>query len=1030
MNWGMRLAGLTLLLATAVVARTEIKGEYSGFLKAEGSPYLVTETLVVPEGKALLVESGVVIEFVSGAGLDVQGGSFAVDGTSQKPVVMQPAPGYGSWNGISITGQHSAELQNVDIRGAEIAIAIENGVLELKNANIENSVQIGLYARSSAVDVQWSKFKFNKGVTVWASNDAELLINSSEIFNNHIGVLAGQKSQVNLQTSKIAHNEYGVVDMERNSVRQLRTQIEQNRIGLLANDVPADDLKKIAQKNQKNMEQGVGQVANSLPEEPRNPFAEIFRAAPAKKDRNDGEMRWSRSGKVEAYGGYHQVWTRTNRTGKDYIVGTDTVAPMDDYINYFQVPGPFGGLNAYLLMESTDGRNFEVSTSVASDTWNHFDVENFLVSYSDRMQRLALGDVYLVGGNIYMAGLNVFGGSYDLNLFKNAHGNPLFVVSAYGGEVQKPKLIGDRNEDIYKDYIEDGEVEPQKLLVGGKVRWNMHRRFNGTLGFIGSKDFLDDPLLRDGSRPDVNTSSPIISSKTFFADGNWLLFPGDIELNGQVAVGAADTANATLQRAINEVFVSAGVDASNLSKIRKLMNNPALVDFLTYEELEAFFGDNTMKSRSELQKKLKSLLAQAKSLKNRYNADEESQANLKNWDGQNLAFTGSLHWKGAKTDISGYVRFVGADYYSAGSPDLLQNSREVYGNLDRMIFDFWKLNFNYKINVENAAHGAAYNVLGLAEGEKLGLIPGADKDWLERHEQDEDRTLYEHDMNFNNDFKISKFWELSLGYNMDYRTRSTNQRLYGDYSSGSGVFDDSWFDPRGRATVDVVRGDDTLKIDSVRWAEYYSLRDQDYLATQFDEKIIRHIFKLGFKFNLPKNTLKVGGVWTLRRDMSKFEQDDLLEGFDFEDKTYGLMGYYFHGGDYFEQRYPVSLTTVVDGFHNMFSVTPRYKIYNRDDMTDFEWTVADNMTIPLSKNFLDLLLSGSFRQEFQARDDEDGSRIEESEMDVSGSGTLRFMHTGNLTSEWTIGAFCAYRPDYKADQYKDLFGMVSVSYSF
>ena len=80
MNRGMRLAGLALLLVSSVFARTEIKGVYWGFLKAEESPYLVTETLVVPEGRALLVEAGTVLEFVSGAGLDIQGGSFAVDG--------------------------------------------------------------------------------------------------------------------------------------------------------------------------------------------------------------------------------------------------------------------------------------------------------------------------------------------------------------------------------------------------------------------------------------------------------------------------------------------------------------------------------------------------------------------------------------------------------------------------------------------------------------------------------------------------------------------------------------------------------------------------------------------------------------------------------------------------------------------------------------------------------------------------------------------------------------------------------------
>ena len=239
------------------------------------------------------------------------------------------------------------------------------------------------------------------------------------------------------------------------------------------------------------------------------------------------------------------------------------------------------------------------------------------------------------------------------------------------------------------------------------------------------------------------------------------------------------------------------------------------------------------------------------------------------------------------------------------------------------------------------------------------MITCADEKWLAKHEQDEDRTLYEHELNFNNDFKVNRFWELSVGYNMNYRTRSTNQRLFGDYSSESGVFDDSWFEAYdGRSTVDVVRGDDTLKIDSVRWAQYYALRNQPYLATEFNERIIRNTFKLGFKFNLPKNTLKVGGVWTLRRDMSKFEQDELLDEFDFSDETYGLLGYYFHGGDYFEQRYPVSLTTTVGGFRNMFSVTPRYKIFNRDDMTDFEWNVADNMTIPLSKR---VCIGGSLR---------------------------------------------------------------------
>lgn len=1018
MNRAMRWACLCLATATFAFAdRAELKGEVSGFLKEDKSPYLVTETLVVPEGKALLVESGVVMEFVQGAGLDVQGGSIAVVGESQKPVVLHAAPGYASWNGISITGQHSAEFQNTSIENAEIALAVENGMVELKNVTVENSLQIGLYVRSASVNMEWTKLKQNKGVAIWAANDAYVNVEACEIFNNKIGILAGQGSQIDLQSSKIAHNNFGVVDMEKNHVTQLRSQIEMNKVGLLANNLPSDNLKQISRQNQKNLDQGVGNVVSLLPEEPRNPNAEIFRTPTPLNNSQEVEASWNTSGKVEAIMGYHQVWTRSDPEGGHYT-------------NYFQVPGLFGELNAYLLMESTNGRSFELTANLTADTWNHFNPQNVLAVYTDSLQRLAVGDVYLTGGETYLAGVSVLGGSYDLNLFKNAVDAPLFVVSVFGGESQKPKILGERNEDVFKDYIDDGEAEPQELLVGGKVRWNIHRRFNGTLGFIGSKDYLDDPLLRDGNKADVNTSSPIVSSKTFFADGNWLLFPGDVELNGQVSIGGADTSNVALQRAINEVFVNAGLDGSNLAKIRRFMNNPTLVDFMTQSELEEFFGDNSMKTKSEMQAELKRLLAQAKGVKNSIESKRDEPDEIKKWDGQNLSFMGSMHWDLGKTVLSGHVRFVGANYYSAGSPDLLQNSREVFGNLDQKIFDFWKLNFNYKLNVENASHDNAYNVFGLAEGSKVGIVPGASEDWLEEHEQDEVRTLYEHDANLKNDFKINNLLEISVGYNLNYRTRSTSQRLYGDYSALSGVFDDPWFKAReGRSTVSVGDSAESLKIDSLRWAQYYSLSDEPYLATEFNERILRNTINLGLRFNLPHNVLKVGGIWTIRTDMSRFEQDDLLDGFDFEDETFGLLGYYFHGGDYVEQRYPISLTTTYNGFRNMFSVMPRYKIYNRDNMNDFEWNLSDNMTIPVLKNFMDLLLAGSFRQEYLHRD-EDGSRINESEIDVSGSGTLRFTHTGNLSSEWTVGAYCSIRPDYESEEYLDLFGMVSVNYAF
>ena len=79
-----------------------IGGEISGFLKKDNSPYLVKETLVVPEGKALVIEAGTEIYFNENTGVDVRGGSIAVMGERNNLVVMGSAEGDKPWNGIFV----------------------------------------------------------------------------------------------------------------------------------------------------------------------------------------------------------------------------------------------------------------------------------------------------------------------------------------------------------------------------------------------------------------------------------------------------------------------------------------------------------------------------------------------------------------------------------------------------------------------------------------------------------------------------------------------------------------------------------------------------------------------------------------------------------------------------------------------------------------------------------------------------------------------------------------------------------------
>jgi hypothetical protein len=61
---------------------------------------------------------------------------------------------------------------------------------------------------------------------------------------------------------------------------------------------------------------------------------------------------------------------------------------------------------------------------------------------------------------------------------------------------------------------------------------------------------------------------------------------------------------------------------------------------------------------------------------------------------------------------------------------------------------------------------------------------------------------------------------------------------------------------------------------------------------------------------------------------------------------------------------------------------------------------------------------------------EDGEKIEEMEMDLDLSAGLKWQINEQLSTECTFGAFFNYRPDYAADDYRDIYGMISMSYDF
>ncbi|MEE0877159.1 MAG: hypothetical protein UIH18_07665, partial [Fibrobacteraceae bacterium] len=84
---------------------------------------------------------------------------------------------------------------------------------------------------------------------------------------------------------------------------------------------------------------------------------------------------------------------------------------------------------------------------------------------------------------------------------------------------------------------------------------------------------------------------------------------------------------------------------------------------------------------------------------------------------------------------------------------------------------------------------------------------------------------------------------------------------------------------------------------------------------------------------------------------------------------------------------------------------------------------------PMFDNFMELFVDANYRLEYYKRDYE-GDRLREVEADIDGAMTLRVHHNQALYSDWMFGATYNYRPDNRADEYRDFLLAASINYAF
>lgn len=1020
----------TALCSVAALASTEISGEIHGLLTIDKSPYIVTGNLTVEENNALFIQPGVTLLFNPGTALYVDRGQLTISGTTDDPVIFSPKDSASStpWNGLYLTGDETFFLKGLIIDGSEVGIAMEQATLNLQSSIISNTTARGIFVRDGSLTAIGCEFNNNKGVGLHVSNYATANVDRTIFSKNKVGLLNSELANTIVTGSEFYENDYGVMGKENTMFYFHQSEIHNNKVGAAGIDILDPSVIESVSTNEKNFKATSIDYLATLPPNPSIPGIESRAIDPTDKigtltnkayeKITSSPKNWSVIGNVMLGGTYHYVRTRSQHEGGHYE-------------NIFQVPGFGAEASVYLYMQSITGRTIELNVDLTSDSWNHFSPNPITLSYRDLFNNLTLGDILKTGGTLYMEELPIFGVDYTLALLKNNADAPLFEINGFFGEAKRSLVPGTRHPFMYKDYIEDGTAQAQRLAYGGSFKWAPVRRFDAKVGFIYANDELKDPLLRKGASETNATIDPMVQALTVYADGNWLFFPGDIELNGQIAAGHADTTDVYRERAVNKIFKEAGLNAASYTTLRKIMHNANVINTLSHDELIVIFGENTTMRDSQMKDSLRTLIRDAKDVQKTVEKERDDDRFLGlDWGSQNIALSASMNWNIYKTHIMGSIKYVGEDFYSAGSDDQLNDTRELNLRVEQQLLNSWFLGVEYQLNIENAAKDGKSNILGFGEGSTFGFFSGTTDNWYTKYSNDDDHTKYIHTLSTDHTFDINKFVRVTAGYKFQYQNQLRNTKLHGDYLLDDHIFKDKWFAARaGHSTSNVILDNDTTQVDSARWTDYNLMSGLDELASKFKERIYKHAIKAGISIKAFNTTFQLNGNWKFYIDGSEFMRDENIKGMDLHDTTWAKLGYYYGGANYFEQTYPFTATTSLKSIQNRFSFTPRFKSYKRDDMTETEFSISDNFEIGLMDGFFILGLNGEFRH-MTTEWVNFNKNFDETEMDLLGDVDFRVNHTKHFYSDWNAGFANYIRPDQKSCEYKDIYAGVNLNYTF
>jgi len=938
----------------------------SGVLTADKSPYLVYGTIQVPAGEQLVIEPGVTLLFVPGqfAGLMVFGQLIA-EGTQDKPIRFLSAsksPNPWDWNRILLAGPSRNSFRYVEIANSNFGIHVENSGLTLLNSHLHHNSLRGVFVRNSQVEIQDSKIDGGQIIGLQVSALADVHLKRTSIVDNRNGAVVMSQGLLETSFSEFRKNDRGLVVLDGASLLTEMNKVEHNQVGLASSEKLSSSLFEGIRDNVTNVQQVGKGVLDALVAEPQ--AQEIARVeATGKPNVQIGEQRdketWNVYGNIQAGAGYSKVITKTNPGPLNTNLETDTIAPGQKYPNNFLVDGPSGKGMVYVTMESSQGRGIELQAEGIADRWITARAKPVTLRYWSPLHSITVGNLQESGSPLVLSNLPVLGAKYSINLGRNSTDQAMFVAEGFYGESKQPFNVGEKNLDLFPQYYAAGAAVAQQLTGYGRLTFNPNAQLRLQAGGITSEDKTQGLLLRKDLPLGVETRDPLSQSKAVFAAGQWKNRSGAFQVNADVAVGQADTADVFYQKALDEVFASAGLPSVSISQVRSLFLSDASVRAADSATVVAVFPSDSLtlaEARDSLIVLRHEALAAQKTISQ--NSQSNRTANF-NWNRDNVAGRVELAWKLDQGNVKASLQSVGKNYFSPGAATLLQNSREYGIDWSQALKPFWDIDASYRLSIENAAGAddSASNIFGFGEGSRWGLW--RDDAWHQSHLTEYGREKFVHTFGLDHHFQIGSTVDLAIGYHLEHSRQYLPTKLKTNFTPTDAVVLDPYFAKRTGSTTNVNLGyGDSVIVDSAAWAAYQALAGQDSIAWGFEDIRYKHTASSEIQYRKQLFTLKVGGIWAWQLDDGYFTENQLVRNFNFADTTWQKLGHRPNAQTWFEQSYPISLSAKLGSLTNKASFKPRWKDWDKDDLHEFEYRLTDRLEIPLLKRKLLLTFIG------------------------------------------------------------------------